>query len=39
MSPKTAVILFNKLSKNALADEADVLDQVQLVSEAMHIKI
>jgi len=35
MSPKTAVILFNKLSKNALADEADVLDQVQLVSEAM----
>jgi len=34
MSSKTAVILFNKLSKDAKADEADVLDQVNLVSEA-----
>lgn len=34
MSSKTAVILFNKLSKDAKADEVDVLDQVNLVSEA-----
>jgi len=34
MSSKSAVILFNKLSKDAKADEADVLDQVNLVSEA-----
>ncbi len=35
MSSKSAVILFNKLSKDAKADEADVLDQVNLVSEAL----
>ena len=34
MPSKSAVILYNKLSKNAKADEADVLDQVNLVSEA-----
>ncbi len=36
MPSKNAVILFNKLSKNAKADEADVLDQVNLVSEALE---
>lgn len=32
---KKAIILFNKLSKNAKADEKDVLDQVELVSNAL----
>lgn len=34
MPSKTAIILFNELSKDAKADEADVLDQVNLVSKA-----
>ena len=34
MSSKSAVILFNKLSKDAKADEADVLDQVNLVTDS-----
>ena len=32
---KTALILFNKISKNPKDDELDVLDQVKIVSEAL----
>jgi D-alanine-D-alanine ligase len=33
--PKTALILFNKISANPKDDELDVLDQVKIVSEAL----
>jgi D-alanine-D-alanine ligase len=33
--PKTALILFNRISANPKEDELDVLDQVKIVSEAL----
>ncbi len=34
---KNVVVLFNKLSDNALADEADVLQQLEVVTEALTL--
>lgn len=36
MDKKKAVILYNELSENANADEADVLEQVEIVSENLE---
>ena len=36
MEKKKAVILYNELSENANADEADVLEQVEIVSEGLE---
>jgi len=37
MMKKTILILYNKISKTPTADESDVLDQVQIVSDALLI--